>query len=239
MQYLILGMALLAGVLLSARWFVSADPKKLVTVLKWLLIAFIVAIGLFFLFTGRLALALWAIPALLPWFIRFRQAARTAKNTSRMAGAGHPGGNTSRVTSAFLDMTLDHDTGDMDGVVRTGRHQGRTLSDLTEGELTGLYDEYAAQDGESARLLAAFLDRTCPDWREGAGGHAQDPAPDRGDAMSREEALRVLGLEPGADAAEIKAAHHRLIAGLHPDRGGSAYLAAKINQARDVLLKGA
>ena len=56
--------------------------------------------------------------------------------------------------------------------------------------------------------------------------------------MSRAEALDVLGLKEGATEAEIRDAHHRLIAGLHPDHGGSTYLAAKINQARDVLVGG-
>jgi curved DNA-binding protein CbpA len=54
--------------------------------------------------------------------------------------------------------------------------------------------------------------------------------------MSREEALAVLGLEEGASKEDIKAAHHRLIAQLHPDKGGSQYLAVKINQAKDILL---
>lgn len=237
MPYLVLGVLLLAGLLLSARWFVTADPKSLVKYAKWGLIGLIVAIGLFFLFTGRLGLAIWAIPALLPWFLRFRQAARGAKNHARMSGVGG-GGNTSRVTSAFLDMILDHDSGDMDGTVLSGRFQGRQLADLTVEELTGLYADYAGRDSESARLLAAFLDRTYPDWRDGAGAGTNDVPPEGNGAMSRDEALRVLGLEDGATAEEIKAAHHRLIAGLHPDRGGSAYLSAKINQARDILLSG-
>ena len=54
--------------------------------------------------------------------------------------------------------------------------------------------------------------------------------------MSREEACQVLGLQPGAGIDEIRAAHRRLIARLHPDQGGGDYLARKINEARDVLL---
>lgn len=235
MPYFVLGVLLLAGLLLSARWFVSADPKTLVKALKWGLIGLIVVIALFFVLTGRIGLALWAIPALLPWFLRFRHAARSAKNFSRMAGGGG-GGNTSRVTSAFLEMVLDHDSGDMDGQVVSGRFQGRRLSDLSLEELTGLYRDYAGRDSESARLLAAFLDRNYPDWRDGAASGADDVPPSDNGTMNRDEAYRVLGLESGASEQEIKAAHHRLIAGLHPDRGGSAYLSAKINQARDVLL---
>ena len=153
-----------------------------------------------------------------------------------MSGQGGSG-RTSDVESAFLSMQLDHDSGNMDGLVRKGKFAGRRLSELDMADLTALHDAYGREDRESQRLLAAFLDRTYPDWRgeggerdEGTSGH------DQNGPMSRAEALRVLGLTDDADEAEIKAAYHRLIGSLHPDRGGSAYLSAKINEARDVLL---
>ena len=92
LAYLILGIALLAGLLLAGRWFVSADPKTLVKVFKRLAISLIVVVALFFLFTGRLGWALMALPALLPWFMRFRSLSRAAKNFSRMAQATGGGG---------------------------------------------------------------------------------------------------------------------------------------------------
>lgn len=239
MSYLILGIAVMAGLLLAMQWFVSAEPKSIARALKWVLLGLVGIVILFFIVTGRFTWALWTLPALLPWFMRARQAARMAKNFSRMSGGGGSG-QTSRVTSAHLDMELDHDSGDMDGVVRKGRHEGAQLSALSLNELLELYDDYSGEDGESARLLAAFLDRMHPDWR-GEGSADDEPEYDsfseNAGKMSRAEALRILDLDESAGADEIRSAHHRLIAGLHPDRGGSAYLAAKINEARDVLLK--
>ncbi len=239
MSYFVLGIAVLAGLILTGKWFVSAEPKSIITLGKWGLIGVIVLIVIFFVLSGRIALALWTLPVLLPWLMRARAAARMARNYSTMSGGG-AGGRSSEVSSAFLEMRLDHDSGDMDGTVRKGAHAGARLSTLSFDALTALYDSYEREDGESARLLAAFLDRMHPDWRQ---CHEQGTA-SAGDSfaagsghMSRDEALRILGLGKDADAAEIKAAYHRLIAGLHPDRGGSAYLAAKINEARDVLLK--
>ncbi|MGJ3258967.1 MAG: DnaJ domain-containing protein [Rhodospirillales bacterium] len=239
MSYLILGVAVMAGLLLAMQWFVSAEPKSIARALKWILLGLIGIVILFFILTGRLTWALWTLPALLPWIMRARQAARMAKNFSRMTGGG-ASGQSSEVTSAFLSMELDHDSGDMDGTVRKGRHEGATLSTLSLDQLLELFDDYSAEDGESARLLAAFLDRMHPDWREERRGGAEqggDAFEEQAGRMSRAEAYRILGVEESADEAEIKSAHHRLIAGLHPDRGGSAYLAAKINEARDVLLK--
>lgn len=238
MPYLFLGIAVLAGALLAMRWFVDADPKTIVKVAKWLLLGIVGAVILFFIFTGRIAWAFWALPVLLPWLMRARTVARAAKNYSRMAGGGS--GQTSTVTSAFLEMKLDHASGEMDGVVRKGEHAGVRLSDLDLAALSALYDSYSREDGESARLLAAYLDRVYPEWRgaDPGGETAGDAGGSGGNApMGRDEALRVLGLEGTPSTEEIKAAHHRLIAGLHPDKGGSAYLAAKINEARDVLLK--
>lgn len=245
--YLILGIALLAGLLLAGRWFVSADPKTLVKVLKWLLFGVIGAVILFFLFTGRLAWAFYALPALLPWFVRARSAHRAFKTFSRMyrsaGGVNAATGQTSDVDTRFLRMTLDHDTGEMSGEIKEGAFAGRRIETLGVDELVKLLRACWTEDQQSAQVLEAYLNRVHPDWREraqagaaseGAGG---GPAA-RGGAMSRAEALDVLGLKEGATDTEIKDAHHRLIAGLHPDHGGSTYLAAKINQARDVLVGG-
>jgi len=133
----------------------------------------------------------------------------------------------------------------MDGTVMRGRYRGRRLGELSEADLAGLFDE-CRDDGDSAALIESYLDRLHPGWRErasetagGAGGSgAGAPSGGPSGAMSREEAWRILGLEPGADEVAIRDAHRRLMKKLHPDQGGSGYLAAKINQAKDLLLGG-
>jgi hypothetical protein len=145
-------------------------------------------------------------------------------------------GQVSRVRTTFVEMELDHDTGGMRGQVLAGRHQGAQLDALDLPTLASLLGEI---DEESRALLAAYLDRRDPSWREHAdfdatAGHGPSP---RGGPMTEEEAYQVLGLEPGASADEIGRAHRTLMKKLHPDQGGSTYLAARVNQAKDVLLR--
>lgn len=142
-------------------------------------------------------------------------------------------GRVSRVETGWLDMTLDHDSGAMDGRVLRGRFEDAWLSDLPIGDLRALRDEIdAAADAESLSLLDAYAERE----RAGApgGGEAgQAAAPGRD--LSAEEAYRILGLEPGASVEEVRAAYHRLIRKVHPDSGGLSALAAMINAARERL----
>jgi hypothetical protein len=145
-------------------------------------------------------------------------------------------GAKSTVRSAYLEMELDHDTGEIDGRVLTGRLQGARLSTLNEEELLSLYREIYS-DPDSVALLESFLDRYHPDLHERVDPHSSrshDGASDF-NRMTRQEAYQILGLEPGASPEEIHQAWRRLIKGVHPDSGGSAFLAAKINTARDIL----
>lgn len=143
--------------------------------------------------------------------------------------------NVSKVRSRYLAMTLDHDSGTVSGEVVDGQFKGRDLIDLGEMETRALIDEIA-DDADSIALLESWLDANRAGWREyfeeTARGEA-GAAPADPDA----EAYAILGLQPGATADEIKAAHRELMKGVHPDHGGSSYLAAKINQARDHLLR--
>lgn len=143
----------------------------------------------------------------------------------------------STVRSASLEMELDHDTGEIEGTVLTGRMKGARLSSLNEQEVLSLYQEFCS-DADSVSLLESFLDRYHPNWRENVDhnsfGKQNSTSGFKG--MSREEARQILGVEPGASQQEIHQAWRRLIKGVHPDHGGSAFLTAKINAARDALL---
>jgi len=153
-------------------------------------------------------------------------------------------GQASRVRTAMLEMELNHDSGDVDGTVIEGQMEGRRLSSLSLSQLFLLHEECVRAGDQSVALLEAYLDSMHPDWRarEGAprgGARARrETGGSSGGTMDRQEALEVLGLERNASEDDIRAAHKRLMKRFHPDHGGSSYLAARINQAKDTLLGG-
>jgi hypothetical protein len=145
-------------------------------------------------------------------------------------------GQTSTVRSQFLEMTLDHDSGALTGRVLAGRHAGRSLDDFGLAGLAAMLPEF---DAESCALLESYLDRRFPAWRqntqsEGAGRRGSEAASGK---MTDEEAYQILGLQPGASPDQIGRAHRSLMKKLHPDQGGSTYLAARVNTAKDTLLR--
>jgi len=148
----------------------------------------------------------------------------------RMAGR-MSWGDMSTLRSRFLTLQLELSSGRAVGEVVDGPFAGRTLSELSPAQIQELEDFYRREDAESLRLLQAFLQHTRGGAQESAG---QAPNGD----MSRSEALAILGLEGEPSAAEVVAAHKKLMQRLHPDRGGSNYLAAKVNQAKDRLVRG-
>ncbi|MGE0723447.1 MAG: molecular chaperone DnaJ [Alphaproteobacteria bacterium] len=226
--YAALGLLLLIGLWLLARAFVAADPA---TVARWLRIAGAIVLGLaavLLIWSGRIGPAMLAFSFILPLFIRWRALRRRVR-----AASGPSSGQASAVDTRFVAMTLDHDTGAVDGTVKEGAFAGRTLNSLSLDEAVALLRE-AAADLESARVIEGWLEREHPDWRA-AGGAGPGPA-DADGRMTAAEALEILGLAAGASPDEVRAAHRRLMMANHPDRGGSTYLAAKINQAKDLLL---
>ncbi|MFC7398776.1 DnaJ domain-containing protein [Chelatococcus sp. GCM10030263] len=147
-------------------------------------------------------------------------------------------GRRSSVRSATVTMELDHDTGEMLGRITAGPLAGRDLASFAQGELIALRGEALGADPEGARLLEAYLDRRFPAWRENAEADVNARrGGDRGTrTLTEEEALQILGLAPGASDDDIRRAHRSLMKKLHPDQGGSTYLASRVNQAKDVLL---
>jgi hypothetical protein len=226
----VLGLAVLALVLAGLHLYSRTSPHTLAVVLKTGGGVGALALAGFLGIRGRIDLA---IPlgltglGLLGWLPGMASlGARTQKSA----------GQVSRVRSAFLEMELDHDTGAMRGHILAGPHEGKSLDVL---DVAILVELLAGIDEESQALLMAYLDRRDPAWRE----HAQADAaagPSRTwstGKMTEEEAYQILGLQPGASAEEIGRAHRSLMKKLHPDQGGSTYLAARVNEAKDILLR--
>jgi hypothetical protein len=232
MGTLIFGIVVLVLLLMAMSTFAKVDPRVLAPILKTA--GGVGALGgaVFFASRGRLELAFGlgvAGLSLLGW-LPFGKAGifqRTRKSP----------GQVSRVRSAFIEMELDHDTGAMRGRILAGRHEGATLDALDIATLTGFLTEI---DEESRALLMAYLDRRAPSWRDNVQADAAT-GPGRppwgGGKMTEEEAYQILGVHPGASAEEIGRAHRTLMKKLHPDQGGSTYLAARVNEAKDVLLR--
>ena len=149
-------------------------------------------------------------------------------------------GQKSDVRTHALEMELDHDSGRMEGRCLKGQFSGRALSSLSDDELLRLLEELRATDSQGALLLEGYLDRRSRDWRQRHSDRSTEeqskrPRGPRG-RMPAEEAYDVLGLGAGASDEKIRATHRRLMMKLHPDQGGSNYLAARINEAKEVLL---
>jgi hypothetical protein len=229
MLYLLGGVAILCGLLLLVYLFVNTDPARLARIVKWTAIVAAVLVVIALIWSERFAMFLTPLMLLLPGWRRLR---------SMMSGLRGPSAaRDSTVETRFIRMTLDHDTGTMSGTVLQGRFAGMRLDELRPAEQLALLRECRAEDEEAARLLEAYLDRVRANWHdEMAGEETRSGPPPSSPDVTVEEAYAILGLAPGADAEAIKAAHHRLMKQLHPDHGGTDYLASKINRARDVLL---
>lgn len=158
---------------------------------------------------------------------------------AQMAARRAQAKKTSRVRTAFLEMTLDLASGDVEGTVLAGTFMGAPLSALSRDELDRLREECAARDPDSVLLLDNYLDRRFPGWRAASDGdaHAGRSQAGRGGEMTEEEAYQTLGLRSGAGAEEIVRAHRRLMKERHPDHGGTTADAARLNQAKDRLMR--
>ncbi|MSP51263.1 MAG: molecular chaperone DnaJ [Alphaproteobacteria bacterium] len=210
----------------------NAEPRAVVQIIWWVGGGAAAAGAAYLVFSGRGALVLPGLLFLLPLVRRF-VGGDGAANTRLTPG------QTSSVATDTLEMMLDHDSGSMRGRVLRGKYSGRALEQMTLAEILDLLEECKPIDVEAATLLEAYLDRIHGGaWRERSSQDQdeRDPGTSARSSMSRSEALEILGLGADAGEEEIRAAHRRLMLKLHPDTGGSTYLAAKINQAKDVLV---
>lgn len=235
MPAVLLALVVLAVMALGVAWLLRAKPSALARVVRIALVVLGgIGVGALLIFGLRF------LPGLLPELLGLAGVVITAliaraarhRPSGGFSSPGH--GQRTEVRTAFLQAWIDHGSGDVGGTILSGRFAGRTLDALSDLELQELHRECAA-DADSLRVLEAYFDRRLgADWR-----NAQRPPP-RGPRtdMTQDEALAVLGLAEGATHDEIRAAHRRLIQRMHPDVGGTADLAARINRAKDVLLGG-
>jgi hypothetical protein len=233
MSYFVGGLLVLGFLILLGRAFVSTDPKTLVRLIRYGVGFGMIGIGGVMTLAGRWGLGLPLVAGGL-----------SAISLGRigpidLGGHGRSRGTGSRVRSRYVRMQLDHDTGALSGEVMSGTFAGRSLDALDQSELLALHNEVSS-DGESLALVEAYLDRRMPGWRDDVDGDAAAGAGRASDSgpMTTQQAYEILGLASGASQAEIRAAHRRLMKKVHPDQGGSTFLAAKINEAKDRLLGG-
>lgn len=237
---------IIAGVLLLwlssllLREFLRASPSAVARGMRQGggIIALVVAMAM--LLSGRIEVAV-ALGLLGFWLARGAR----APNWSRFGvfGQGKPG-RVSRVRSAMIEMELDHATGSMTGTVLAGDFEGGRLDNLSRGQCLSLFAQCLSSDPEGARLLEAYFDRRFPGWRragqdqrDARGGYDFRSSPSRPGSMSEDEAYELLGLAKGASREQIARAHRTLMKKFHPDHGGSTDLAARVNEAKDVLMR--
>jgi len=249
MAYLLSGLAALVVALLIARGFTTANPAAIARQMRFLGGVLIMAIAAVLALRGRIDFALllgfagWGMlmgRGVLPW------------GTGGWGGGSGAGANQgSRVATDHLEMELDHASGAIRGTILKGRFAGQDIETLSPAELVLVWQDYSFADPSSAQILEAYLDRRHPTWRDdlerqAEGGDGEDEnrndkrgqrssAPSSG-SMTRAEALEILGLQDGASDDAIRSSHRELMKKLHPDRGGSNYLASKINQAKALLV---
>lgn len=217
------------------RRFPTATPR----ILRTAAVAGVAGLLLLLIARGGAEIAVPLLTVLAPLLIRWLNA-RPLPSLTR-SGSGSSAGNSdqSTVTTRFLRMTLNHETGIMSGVVLTGSWVGKSLSELEMEDVLGLWRECQI-DPQSVAVLESYLDRQGPSsWRDTLREAGQTSSGvDHPAGLGLSEAYQMLGLQPGASREEIQAAYRRLIQRLHPDHGGSAYLASCLNRARELLLDG-
>ncbi len=226
MGYLLTGLLMIGFVLLFLFAFVRATPSALASTLRMLGPLLAVLTGLGFTAAGRFG---YGVPlillGLLWWYHSRRQSIKRRRN------------RTSVFRTAWLEITINQDSGKLDGLVLTGGNEGSVLSQMTMGGLLDFYRDLS-DDPESAELMEAYLDRHLTGWRENTNARTDSGhgSPSRPGPMTEQEAYQILGLESGASAEEIGSCYQRLKRIVGADSTGSELLASRVDEAKDTLL---
>jgi hypothetical protein len=233
MAYFLAGCALLVLLLLAARAFSGADPRRLASAARKAAGAAALGAAGFLILRG-------ALPVAIPLAVFGLSLLKGGGLGVGTFGGSPTPGQASNVRTDKLEMTLDHDSGQMDGACLTGRFSGRALSSLSDAEVMELLHTFRSDGAQEAALVEAYLDWRLPGWRDREDDQRAKTGGWRGrggrSGMSPEEAYAVLGIGPDATDEDIRQAHRKLMMKMHPDQGGSTYLAARINEAKEVLL---
>jgi len=234
-------LALAAG-LIALRYILTGDPARVAGTIRFVLGLVLGLLGLLISMRGGFVFGLPVV--VYGMFMAARGLGWRGMPGLRLPGLGLPGapppgqggsGPSSGVRTRYLDMTLDHHSGAMDVLIRDGAFQGRKLSELSRDEAMSFLREVRLADADSARLVETWLDREYPEWRD-SGGSSDEPQDGGSGPMARAEALELLNLTGDPTPDEVREAYKREMKRHHPDQGGSDVAAAKLNQARDVLL---
>ncbi|MEE2997668.1 MAG: DnaJ domain-containing protein [Pseudomonadota bacterium] len=232
MPYFILGLAVLVGVFLVVRGLRKTNSNYFPGVLFALVGLAAAAVIAFFVTSGRLGPIAWLL-FLLPMIWRWRAIKQMLGNMR-----GPTPGKNSDIETVYLRMVLEHDTGVLRGTVLRGAFEGRLLEEMSIDDIVALLRECRVNDPRSADVLETYLDRVHgAEWRSTGSEGPEGPVPGEG-PLTPAQAYDILGLRPGAADDEIREAHRTLLKANHPDRGGSTWLAAQINRAKDILLPG-
>jgi len=266
MQWLLLGIGLFVATGFVLRWLANAKPAEIRQLGFGLIATVLVLVGLWLLLTGKLAAMVAALVAAIPFLFRvlkigllwpfFKKMFAGAHGWGRGAnsqGADDDGTGTGRfseIRTQLLVMQLEHGSGRLGGQVIAGKFAGRDLDRLRLDELQLLYVECCDAQDQSRTVFETYLDRRsdCQGWRqwddaertEDRSSQQEQNGGTRGfrsEGMDVTEACKILGLGKNPDRAEINRAYQTLIKAVHPDHGGSDYLASRVNAARHVLLQ--
>lgn len=230
MSWFLIAVAVVALGLAAIKAAAGADPAVIALWGKRIFIGVAGSIAALLFFMGRVPQAIM-LASFAVMILRMGSARR-----SRRFGGSPSGGQSSSVETDMFSMSLDHDTGGMDGSVKSGTHAGQLLSELSKYDLLSLLEKLKYADQQSAAVLVSYLDRRFgADWQDNMGSQTASGSAADG-PMTRDIALDILGLDKEASEKDIVQAHRDLMHKLHPDHGGSDYLASRINAARDHLL---